>query len=567
VEQKTAVKKSMAVLHRLGRNESGTVAPIFGLSLVAIATIVGGAVDYGRWASATNQTALAVDAAVLAASRVAQLSLAAGDTESVAGTKAVAAANQYYQKMKSTVLVDDVNSPVTFEKGATANDWKVKGKGAVNTPFLQLVGIEKIGVQPKSSSTVALGGAGSSSLEISLMLDITGSMCADNVGPCTGGTKMSALKQAAKDLVNIVVWENQVSGGASSRVALVPFSTRIRVGADGSTAGADMMNKITNMAPTWSGWYKDCTASTGGGGSEGSGNWTCTQYQARQKTNWKIMPCVVDRFRETQWNSWTTPGTNDSEWDLSDDVPGSHYWLNGHGGDRMPISRDSRDVTPTNYAQFHTSQKAERGLTSSDPSTHWNYNQDGSCADVGNSNVVMPLTKDKAALTARIDALSAYGATGGAMGSQWAWYMLSPKWKNVWPSASEPAPYSDTQAAAGQEPKLKKVAVLMTDGSYNTMRGWKDQDQVRMSNYAKKVCREMKAAGVIVYTVGFGLDQLPAAERTRAIDTLTACSTSSMIDNNIATLTYKFYNAETPAALQGAFRDIAMQLSKLRLTQ
>ena len=40
-----------------------------------------------------------------------------------------------------------------------------------------------------------------------------------------------------------------------------------------------------------------------------------------------------------------------------------------------------------------------------------------------------------------------------------------------------------------------------------------------------------------------------------------------MIDNDISTLVYKFYNAETSVALQGAFRDIALQLSKLRLTQ
>jgi Flp pilus assembly protein TadG len=555
-------------LQRIACDERGSIAPIFGISLLGLAAVVGGAVDYGRWVTATNQTRNAVDAAVLAASRVAQLSLAAGESEQVASTKAVAAANEYYKGMKSAQSTDVAASPVTFEKGATANDWKVKGGAVVSTPFLSLIGIKELPVDPKSSASVALGGAGSSSLEISLMLDITGSMCANNVGPCTSDPKMTALKQAAKDLVNIVVWDNQsTSGGPTSRVALVPFSTRIRVGADGSTAGADMMKKITNLDATWSGYYNTCTSSSGGGGSEGSGNWQCNAYQAQNKTNWKIMPCVTDRFRETQWNSWTNPGTNDAEWDLSDDAPGSHYWLNAHGGDRMPISRDSRDVTPTNYAQFHTTQKAERGVTASDPAAHWNYSPDGGCADMANSNVIMPLSNDRAGLAARIDGLSAYGATGGPMGTQWAWYMLSPKWKNVWPASSEPAAYSLTVAPAGQEPKLKKVAVLMTDGSYNTMRGWKDQDQIRMSNYAKKICREMKAAGVIVYTVGFGLDQLPVAERTRAIDTLQQCSTSNMIDNDISTLTYKFYNAETSAALQGAFRDIALQLSKLRLTQ
>jgi Putative Flp pilus-assembly TadE/G-like len=569
VVEKLAVSKAKktSLLHRLMLNESGTVAPIFGFSLLALSAVVGGAVDYGRWVSASRQNQMAADGALLAASRAAQLALRDGLADTVVLENAVKAATAHYDAAKSTQLVDDVKK-VSFKKGATLNDWKIEGGAKLKTPFLQLIGISELGVVPKGSSSVALGGSGSSSLEISLMLDITGSMCADNVGPCTAGTKMTALKTAAKSLVNTVVWDNQVPGGTSSRVALVPFSTRIRVGADGSAEGAAMMKKITNLNDKWSGYYNDCTQSTGGGGSEGSGNWNCTQYTARYKTNWKIMPCVVDRFRDTQWGSWTSNGSNSGEWDLTDDAPGSNYWLNAHGGDRMPVSRDSRDVTPTNYAQYYTNLKAQSG-TFSDPAAHWNYNEYGDCADVQNSNVIMPLTNNRAALAARIDALSAYGSTGGAMGTQWAWYMLSPKWKNIWPSTSEPAAYSETVSVAGAEPKLKKVAVLMTDGAYNTVRGWKDQDQIKMSNYAKKVCEQMKASGVIVYTVGFGLDQLPAAEKARAIDTLTQCSTSKQITdaNNITTTVYKFYNAETAQALQGAFTDIALSLSKLRITE
>ena len=40
----------------------------------------------------------------------------------------------------------------------------------------------------------------------------------------------------------------------------------------------------------------------------------------------------------------------------------------------------------------------------------------------------MPLTDDAKALKSRIDTFVASGTTGGHIGTQWAWYMLSPKW-------------------------------------------------------------------------------------------------------------------------------------------
>jgi Flp pilus assembly protein TadG len=542
-----------AAARRWRADTGGNVAMLFGFAAIVLFACVGAATDYGRWVSAHRQTQYAVDAAVLAASRVAQMT---GDT-----VLATAAANDYYAKMKSEKLLRDA---VVFTPGATATDFAVTGTGAVATPFLSFIGISELAVKPKAAATIALGGLGDSNLEISLMLDITGSMCPGGAGPCTSGPKMDGLKKAAKDLIDIVVWADQSQ--VTSRVALVPFSTRIRVGQDGSAEGANLMKKITNLDATWSGYYNMCTSSTGGGGSEGGGDWKCLQYTPTYYSNWKIMPCVTDRFRETQWDNGTTLGTDDREWDLSDDAPGSHYWLNAHGADRMPVSRDSRDITPSHHAPYHTSDPAQRGLILSDPASHWNYNQSGDCADVANSNSVMPLTSDRAALAARIDGLSAYGSTAGAQASQWSWYMLSPKWKNIWTGSSEPGQYSDMlQLTSTGQPKLKKIAVLLTDGVYNTVRGDKGGDPVRMSNYAQKVCREMRAAGITIYTIGFGLNELPLGDQALARTTLEQCATSHKITDG--TLVYNFYNAQTVGALQTAFRDIGLQLSKLRLTE
>ena len=74
------------------------------------------------------------------------------------------------------------------------------------------------------------------SIEVSLMLDITGSMA---------GQKLTALKTAAKDLVNIIVWPDQSEH--TSKVALVPYSMGVNVGdyADKVRGAPPASKKIT----------------------------------------------------------------------------------------------------------------------------------------------------------------------------------------------------------------------------------------------------------------------------------------------------------------------------------
>jgi hypothetical protein len=107
---------------------------------------------------------------------------------------------------------------------------------------------------------------------------------------------------------------------------------------------------------------------------------------------------------------------------------------------------------------------------------YFGTNTDTSCG-VGNFtddevNSVYPLSSDKDALKRRIDKLTTSGSTAGHLGTAWAWYLLSPNWNSVLGqafSAAKPAgSYSDlTTTNAKGAPKLRKIAVLMTDGDYN----------------------------------------------------------------------------------------------------
>lgn len=176
------------------------------------------------------------------------------------------------------------------------------------------------------------------------------------------------------------------------------------------------------------------------------------------------------------------------------------------------------------------------------------YSTSGNCSNP--EAEILPLTGNKSTLTNYISTLKSESGTAGQLGTAWAWYMISPKWSGIWPAASKPAPYSDLTAKNSNGlPKLKKIAILMTDGQYDDYQGgWKSPSWV--SANAVAICNNMKAAGIEVYTVGFQLPNgLPK-------DTLAQCATDSS----------HAYEASTGDALRQAFRDIALKLATLRVS-
>ncbi len=518
------------LLASLYSNTRGSIAVQFGLFSTLLFGFSGGAIDYMRWHSAKRLTSEALDAAVLAGARWLQL-----DPGNTAGALATAA--RYYSENLGTKVTLSVNT-VSFILADDNTSISATGEVKINTMLLRVLGMPELTLANDAGSdfprgSIVVGGQGGSNLELSLMLDVTGSMCDNGTGPCDTGNKIGGLKTAAKRLADMVIATNQTN--YYSKMAIVPFSTRVRVGQDGQ--GGGRMKVLTDLDPVRSGWYDTCISGSGSGGSEGGGNWTCTQFEAQQVNNWKVMPCVTDRAYNTGWVI-----------DATDQFPGSGKWLNAHGGDRLVKAIDSSSTAPADH----------RGLAMADPGWHWNYNSNGSCADVDNNNEIMPLSADKDAVKAKIDSLVAYGATAGALGTSWAWYMLSPNWSSVWTGAARPGSYADvTTIQNNGRPLLRKVAVLMSDGVYNTVRGWKDQDQQVVSTSAKQICANMKAQGIEIFTVGLALDDLSPAERAIAEDTLQSCGTDLS----------HFYSTLNVEELQTAFQDIAFQLSAVRLTR
>jgi Flp pilus assembly protein TadG len=161
---------------------------------------------------------------------------------------------------------------------------------------------------------------------------------------------------------------------------------------------------------------------------------------------------------------------------------------------------------------------------------------------------ILPLTADRATLESRIDSLTAGGWTAGHIGLAWGWYMLSERWKDLWPTESRPRQH---------DPNVIKVVLMMTDGEFNTSYhpgGGFNSSDVNQPNssphQAKRLCDNMKSENVIVYSVAF---QAPPMAESLLRD----CATSSS----------HYFPASSNTELFTAFRTISERLAALRLSK
>lgn len=152
--------------------------------------------------------------------------------------------------------------------------------------------------------------------------------------------------------------------------------------------------------------------------------------------------------------------------------------------------------------------------------------------------VIQPLSDDKDAIENTIDGLQADGSTAGHLGIAWAWYMVSEKWRNFWPEENAPAE---------NDAKLLKAVVLMTDGEFNTEY---EHTNGKSAQQAEKLCANMKAEGVMVFTVAFD-----APDEVKPL--FAEC----------ASIPGYAFEAKDGAGLKKSFARIAQYLNDLRITQ
>lgn len=483
-------------------DDRGSVAILFAFIIFALCLFVGGAVDFARWAQARHQTIAAMDAAVLAGGRMLQLN------ESVETAREVAL-KYYVENTKDRAPV--IDDTITFDATDDNTAFAAMGNAYIETSFLSLAHIKKLPLLDVSKAEFSKadldrGGKFDQPVEISMMLDITGSM---------SGTKIRDLKAAAADLVNIVISDSPLANPV--RIALAPFADAVRLPASSIGKAVGSPSKIVKK-------------------TSGSGNNQRTNLYNRSEN------CVVERAGNDRY---------------TDAGPGSGRYVMPFRAEVAAIPTSQGTVLIDGKSNTTEGAKATvQWKSSSTPSKNQKTSLENAANNFAScpipaSGELVPLTKNKATLINRIENLPANGMTAGQIGTAWAWYMLSPNWNSLWDSSS---------AASAYDGDAQKIAILMTDGEYNRQydaNGIVASSSSAAANgdsttQARSLCTAMKAKGITVYTVGFALGKNSTASKT-----LDHCAT----DPTMA------YTADTGAQLREAFRDIALKISKLHLTQ
>lgn len=160
------------------------------------------------------------------------------------------------------------------------------------------------------------------------------------------------------------------------------------------------------------------------------------------------------------------------------------------------------------------------------------------------SETVLPMTSNKAMLVDAVNAYTPGTTTAGHIGAQWAWNLISPEWGAVWGGTAAGEAYTNK--------KVVKAVILMTDGQFNRryFNGKSSAEQAIMT------CEAMKAKGVQVFTLGFGLDNTGAGKDAK--NTLSKCATPGPD---------YYVDAANEAELDAAFAKFAGKINALRLSQ
>jgi Flp pilus assembly protein TadG len=209
--RKLAAKRQDIIRNFITREDGSLV--VFSLFLIPMMLILGGmAVDFMRY---EGKRAVIQDTADRAA-------LLAANLEFTDSGEAAAVVEDYFTKAG---LEEYLDGPAIVSENINSRTVEVNVAQPMNTFFLNMVGINEIDAAAHSVATQGVG-----NVEISLVLDISGSMgnaTKDANGNNTGETKMEAMQAAATTFINTAL---QDSNKDRVSLSLVPYSEHVNIG-------------------------------------------------------------------------------------------------------------------------------------------------------------------------------------------------------------------------------------------------------------------------------------------------------------------------------------------------
>lgn len=250
-------------LHAFRSDRRGNVLIMFGFALVPMIGLVGAAVDYSRASTARQMLNAAVDSAALMAARD-----AAKLTDSQLRTRI----DQWIRANLNGDAADTFGgATITIDRTARTVD--IAANLDVKTTLIRVLGQDKVAVNSSSQSAW-----GTNQIELALVLDNTGSMASSG--------KMTALKAASLDLINIM--KDAATEPDQIKISIVPFSTRVLLETSNKNASWLRWNQTQTTCSNW--WPYNCTTTT------------------ISKTSWQ--GCVADRDQPYDVSDGDGGGTN-----------------------------------------------------------------------------------------------------------------------------------------------------------------------------------------------------------------------------------------------------------------
>jgi len=608
-----------SLVRRFAESSRGNVAMIFALSLPVLVMITMGGVDINRASTVRVNLQDALDAAALA---VARSNAETNPDLTTIGTRALRANLASYPDITLASATFDLNADQVVIANATVNV-KTLVANIVLPPYGRLL-----------DDTLPVGAhsevnRSSKNIEVALAMDVSGSM---------DGQKILDLKDAAKDLIDLVVQADQTP--YYSKVALVPWSYSVNPGTylnavRGAVTGS---TAITGAAITLTGSQKTITAATKArpvvitsnahGFANGDLVWisgvsgmtqlnnkpyvvtgkTANTFQLYDQSGNRVdgrsysthsgsagrvqkclnNPCSITvtsaghgltnndyvyvtgvngmtqinnlthRVSDVTSSTFSIPLQTAS---LTPYTSGGLSWCAQQGCTYYAFTNEDLNLATHKISPCVTERLGTEAFTDAAPTSaarvgrHY-PNTGGTCL----SSTITPLSSSISGLKTDIDNLAVSGSTAGQIGIAWGWYMVSPNFSSIWPSASTGAPYSD--------PDTLKAVVIMTDGQFNApycngvMARWYNASSAESNNcdpnngdpyvQSRALCDAMKAQGILIYTVGFQI-----GSSGDSVDLLEYCATD---DSN-------FFNANSGDDLSEAFQAIGRDISQIRISR
>ena len=190
---------------RFAKDRSGNVAILTAFALVPMIVVAGGATDIARHEAYRVQLQDGVDRAVLAAASLTQKRPV---NETV---------RDYLQILP---FIDNVSLDIDHRTTTNFREVTVTAHYDMETAFLPLIGIQSLGLEASATAVERR-----KNIEISLMLDISGSMRFRE--PSNAPTRISLLRPAAKNFIDALVTPES---SAYTSVSIVPYAGSVNPG-------------------------------------------------------------------------------------------------------------------------------------------------------------------------------------------------------------------------------------------------------------------------------------------------------------------------------------------------